>query len=58
MLLMVLIAGNHGYRRLISSRQTFEHYRQALDRAESLNPVERLVFSLVLANTPAPEPER
>ncbi len=45
------------YTRFAASRQNFEHYFRALDPAgSSLNPVERFVFSLVLARSDeAPE---
>jgi hypothetical protein len=47
------------YGRLVSSAQNFQHYFQDLKGAgASLNPVERFVFSLVLANTRTPRPEQ
>ena len=47
------------YGRLVSSAQSFEHYFQDLKGAgSSLNPVERFVFSLVLANTRTPRPDQ
>lgn len=46
------------YGRLVSSAQSFQHYFQDLKGADaSLSPVERFVFSLVLANTRTPRPE-
>jgi hypothetical protein len=40
------------YTRFAASRQSFEQYFRDLDPAGSrLNPVERFVFSLVLANS-------
>jgi hypothetical protein len=46
------------YGRLASSAQSFQHYFQDLEGAgASLNPVERFVFSLILANTHTPQPE-
>ncbi len=40
------------YTRFVTSRQNFQQYFRDLDPAgNSLNPVERFVFSLVLANT-------
>ena len=46
------------YDRLVSSAQSFQHYFQDLKGAgAALNPVERFVFSLVLANTRTPRPE-
>ena len=47
------------YGRLVSSAQSFQHYFQDLKGAgASLSPVERFVFSLVLANTKTPRPEQ
>jgi hypothetical protein len=47
------------YGRLVSSAQSFQHYFQDLKGAgASLSPVERFVFSLVLANTKAPRPDQ
>jgi hypothetical protein len=47
------------YGRLVSSAQSFEHYFQNLKGADaSLNPVERFVFSLILANTRTPLPDQ
>jgi len=47
------------YGRLVSSAQNFQHYFQDLKGAgASLSPVERFVFSLVLANTRTPRPEQ
>jgi hypothetical protein len=46
------------YGRLVSSAQSFQHYFQNLKGADtSLNPVERFVFSLILANTRTPLPD-
>jgi hypothetical protein len=44
------------YGRLVSSAHSFRHYFRDLNRAgNSLNPIERFVFSLVMADTrPAP----
>jgi hypothetical protein len=40
------------YTRFETSRQSFQQYFQDLDsKGSSLNPVERFVFSLVLANS-------
>ena len=45
------------YGRLVSSAHSFQHYFQDLKGAgASLSPVERFVFSLVLANTRTPRP--
>ena len=47
------------YGRLVSSAQSFQHYFQDLKGAgNSLNPVERFVFSLILANTRTPRPDQ
>ena len=46
------------YSHFVSSRQSFEQYFQDLGpNGSSLNPVERFVFSLVLANS-ASAPDR
>ena len=46
------------YARLASSAQKFQQYFRELDReGTGLNPVERFVFSLVLANSKAPQTE-
>jgi len=40
------------YSRIATSRQNFQEYFQDLNQSgSSLNPVERVVFSLVLANS-------
>ena len=42
--------------RLVSSAQSFHYYFRDLKKAgTSLNPIERFVFSLVLANPNAPQ---
>jgi hypothetical protein len=42
--------------RVVSSAQSFHFYFKDLKAAgSSLNPIERFVFSLVLANTAAPQ---
>jgi len=47
------------YGRLVSSAQSFQHYFQDLKGAcASLNPVERFVFSLILANTQTSRPDQ
>jgi hypothetical protein len=47
------------YGRLVSSAQSFQHYFHNLKGADaSLNPVERFVFSLILANTRTPRPDQ
>lgn len=43
------------YTRFVTSRQNFQQYFRDLDSAgSSLNPFERFVFSLVLANSDIP----
>ena len=47
------------YGQLASSAQSFQHYFQDLKGAgASLSPVERFVFSLILANTRTPRPDQ
>jgi hypothetical protein len=47
------------YGRLVSSAESFQHYFRDLKGAgTSLSPVERFVFSLVLANTRTPQPQQ
>lgn len=46
------------YNRLVSSAQSFERYFHDLKSAGTLNPVERFMFSLVLAGTKLPEPAK
>ena len=47
------------YSRFVTSRQNFQQYFRDLDLAgNSLNPVERFVFSLVLANSDGPAGEK
>lgn len=44
--------------RFVSSAQSFQHYYRDLKQAgASMGPVERFVFSLVLANPKAPQVE-
>jgi hypothetical protein len=44
------------YYRIVHSAQNFQRYYQDLKKGDnSLNPVERLVFSLVLASSPTNE---
>jgi hypothetical protein len=46
------------YSRIVSSAQSFQRHFQDLEGAgAALSPVERFVFSLVLANTRTPRPE-
>jgi hypothetical protein len=55
------LVGIHGapvYGRAANSARSFHRYFQDLKNADAnLNPVERVVFSLILANT-EPEPHR
>ena len=47
------------YCRLIASARTVQRYLRDLDAAgSSLSPIERFVFSLVLANTKAPQAQQ
>ena len=49
--------GEPTYERLVTSAQSFQQYFQDLKGAgTSLNPFERVVFSLVLSNTRSAEP--
>ncbi len=46
------------YRQLVSSAASVERYLHSLDAADSsLNPIERLVFGLILSNSKSPHPE-
>jgi len=56
-LVATAVHGSPGYARLQSSVQNFQHYFHALKSSgTSLSPMERFVFSLVLAKTkPAQE---
>jgi hypothetical protein len=48
--------------RFVSSAQSFQqHFRELKNSGSSMSPIERLVFSLILANTAsalAPAPDR
>jgi hypothetical protein len=45
------------YRQLVSSAANFEHYLDSLKGGgNSLSPIERLVFSLMLSNSKTPRP--
>jgi hypothetical protein len=47
------------YYRLVSTAESFQRYFHDLKGAgSSLSPIERFMFSLVLANTKAPEPAK
>jgi hypothetical protein len=53
------VHGSPAYGRVASSARSFRHYFHDLQGADSnLNPVERFVFSLMLANTKQPPPQR
>jgi hypothetical protein len=55
-LMVMAVATAPGYCRLVSSAQSFQQNFRDLNKAgNSLSPIERLVFSLVMANSkPAP----
>lgn len=51
-----LLVGAPKVNRFVSSARTASHYFQDLQKSgNSLNSIERLVFSLILANTKPPE---
>ena len=53
------VHGSPAYGRVANSARSFRHYFRDLHGADSnLNPVERFVFSLMLANTKQPQPVR
>ena len=53
------VHGTPAYGRVASSARSFRHYFHDLQSADStLNPVERFVFSLMLANTKQPQTPR
>lgn len=60
--LSLALAAVHGapaYGRAADSARSFRHYFRDLKNADgSLTPVERFVFSLVLANTKPAQPQR
>jgi len=55
--LAVNTAGSAGaYCRIVNSAQNFQRYYHDLEQGQnSLNPIERFVFSLVLSNSKSPE---
>jgi hypothetical protein len=56
---VVLLTAGRCYPRLERSTAIFEGYFRALKSSEvSINPVERFVFSLILANTKTHEREK
>ena len=58
-LMAMAVRNAPAYDRLVSSAQSFQHYFRDLKGAgASLNPVERFVFSLILANTRTPHPDQ
>jgi hypothetical protein len=51
-----LAQGTGAYCRIVNSAQNFQRYYRDLQQGQnSLNPIERVVFSLVLANSRNPE---
>jgi hypothetical protein len=53
------VRGPTAYGRVANSARSFRQYFHDLQGADStLNPVERFVFSLMLANTKQPPPQR
>lgn len=51
-LLLAAVFAAPAYGRLVSSAQTFrQHFRNLNHGGNSLNPIERLVFSLVMADS-------
>ena len=53
-LLATAASTSPSYARLVYSAHSFRHYFKDLNSAgDSLNPIERFVFSLVMANTKA-----
>jgi hypothetical protein len=50
--MVMAVATAPGYGRLVSSAQSFQqHFRDLNKAGNSLSPIERLVFSLVMANS-------
>jgi hypothetical protein len=45
------------YCRVVSSAHRFQQYFQDLKQADAMSPIERFVFSLVLAHSKAPKAE-
>ena len=57
-LMAVTVRATPAYRQLVSSAASFERYLEGLKKADnSLSPIERFVFSLVLSNSKSPHPE-
>jgi len=56
-ILTVNTAANTGaYCKIVNSAQNFQRYYHDLEQGQnSLNPIERFVFSLVLSNSKSPE---
>ena len=51
-LMAVTVRSTPAYRQLVSSTASFERYLKGLDTADNtLSPIERLVFGLVLSNS-------
>jgi hypothetical protein len=58
-LMATAIRTTPAYDKLVTSVHTFQHCLNGLQASNSsLSPIERVVFSLVLANTKAPRAER
>jgi hypothetical protein len=56
---LAAIHGSPAYGRAADSARNFRHYFSDLKNADdSLNPVQRFVFSLILANTKPPQEQR
>ena len=57
-LMAVTVRATPAYRQLVSSAASFERYLEGLKKADnSLSPIERFVFSLVLSNSKSARPE-
>ena len=54
-LMATTVRSTPAYHQLVSSAASFERYLNGLNRADnSLSPIERLVFSLILSNSKPP----
>ena len=55
-LAMNMVPGTGAFGRIVNSAQNFQRYYHDLEQGQnSLNPIERIVFSLVLSNSKSPE---
>lgn len=55
-LAMNTAANTGAYCKIVNSAQNFQRYYHDLEQGQnSLNPIERIVFSLVLSNSKSPE---